>query len=81
MRFMTHLLVATLISFGLSIYAWIGLGIFALLPFLTVSSVCAFAGAAIGGWLAGSNIMITMGSTTLIRVAVFLVMVGLPPYS
>ena len=81
MRFLTHLLIAALISFGLSIYAWLGLGVFALIPFLIVSSLCALTGAVIGGWLAGSNIMITMGSTTLIRIAVFVVMAGLPPYA
>ena len=81
MRFFTHLLIAALISFGLSIYAWLGLGVFALIPFLIVSSLCALAGAIIGRWMAGSNIMLTIGATTLIRVAVFVGMAGLPPYS
>ena len=81
MRFLTHLVIASLISFGLSIYAWLGLGVFELIPFFIVSGVCALTGAVIGGWLAGSNIMITIGMTALIRVAVFLVAAGLPPYS
>ena len=80
MRFLTHLTVAGLISFGLSLYAWLGLGVFALWPFIIVSSVCALAGAIIGYWIANSNILMTVGMTALIRVSAFLVIAGLPPY-
>lgn len=80
MRFITHLIAALVVSFGWSIYAWLVLDIFALVPFLTVSGLCAIIGTAIGCWVAGSNILLTIGVTALLRIGAFVFFAGLPPY-
>jgi hypothetical protein len=70
-----HLLLATIISYGLSGLFWIGLGVFNLPGFVLVSAGSALAGALID-YLAGRRMLVTAGATAVIRLAVFFLMTG-----
>lgn len=70
-----HLLLAAIISYGLSGLFWFGLGVFNLQGFVLVSAGCAIAGALIG-YLAGRRMLVTAGATVVIRLAAFFVMTG-----
>lgn len=75
MIFVRQLVLAILVSFGLSLFFWLGLGVFSLPGFLVVSSVCALVGAA-GGYFAHGNYWVTAGATAIIRVIAYLTATG-----
>jgi len=79
MALLRHILIAALISFGLSVGFWLGLGVFDLQGFVIVSSGVALAGA-LAGLLFGGRLAVTAGVTLVLRVGVFLAVAGLPPY-
>jgi hypothetical protein len=74
-NFLIHLAVAAAISFGVSIYAWAGLGVFAPVPFLAVSSGVSIA-AALGGFLAGRRLALTAAIALILRIAILAAAVG-----
>ena len=73
MMFVRHLLLALAVSFGLSLAFWAIFGVFVLVPFLVVSTLCALAGLAIG-WLAGRRLAVTLIATAIIRIGIYFAM-------
>ena len=69
MMFVRHLLLALAVSFGLSLAFWAIFGVFVLVPFLVVSTLCALAGLAIG-WLAGRRLAVTVLAPASIRIGI-----------
>ena len=63
-----HLALAAAISFGISVYAWLGLGVFLPVPFWAVSSGVALAATVIG-WMAGRRLLVTAAAAFLARTA------------
>lgn len=74
-RFLIHLAVAAAISFGVSVYAWAVLGVFAPVPFLIVSSGVAVA-AALAGWFGGRRLALTAAIALILRIAILAAAVG-----
>ena len=70
-----HLVLAGLVSFGLSTLYWIAFGVFFLWPFLIVSTGCAAAGAAMG-LIAGGRLWVTALAVAILRNIVFLAAMG-----
>lgn len=70
-----HALLAGLVSFGLSGVFGLAFGVFMLIPFFVVSSACAIVGALIG-WVAGKRLWVTALAAALIRVGVFVAVIG-----
>lgn len=64
-----HFALAAAISFGLSIYAWIGLGIFRPAPFWAVSVGVALA-ATLVGWMTGRRLFVTAAAALIARAAI-----------
>ena len=75
MNLLRHLLLAAVISYGLSGLFWLVLHVFNLPGFIFVSAGCAIAGA-LAGYFAGQRLLVTAGATAAIRVAVFFIMTG-----
>lgn len=69
----SHALVALGLSYGLSLYFWLGLGTFNLVGFIFVSAIVALIGGA-SGWFIKRNLWITAIVTVLLRIAVYWVM-------
>lgn len=74
-NFLVHLAVAAAISFGVSIYAWAVLGVFAPVPFLAVSSGVTVA-AALAGWAGGRRLALTAAIAFVLRIAILAAAVG-----
>lgn len=66
-----HLIVALVLSFGLSVFFWAVFGVFAAAPFVFVSLACAVVGALIG-YFGGNRLALTFGATLIVRVAAYL---------
>lgn len=64
-----HAAIAAAISFGISIYAWLGLGVFLAGPFWAVSTGVA-AIAVLAGWLSGRRLLVTAFAAFLLRAGV-----------
>jgi hypothetical protein len=74
--FFLHLAVAAAISFGVSIYAFAVLGVFAPVPFVAVSTGVALA-AALGGFLLGGRrLALTAAIALILRIAILAAAVG-----
>ncbi|WP_374762854.1 hypothetical protein [Yunchengibacter salinarum] len=73
----THVMVALLVSVGLSLFFWAVLDTFVLMGFLLWSVVAAAAGALIGGRLV-ERLWVTVLATAVIRIAIYGLMTSLP---
>jgi hypothetical protein len=69
-RLARHLLAALAVSYALSVFFWLGLGVFQLVPFFVVSFGVAVVGAAVG-ILFKRTLWATIGATVVLRVAIF----------
>lgn len=67
------LVVCLLVSYGLSVGFWLGLGVFNLPGFILGSAAAGFAGAIVG-WLAGRSLLLAVVATAVIRIALFIFM-------
>ncbi len=73
----THLLVAVLVSYGLSAFFWLGLGVFNLMGFVIISALAAILGVSTG-WVMGKRLWITATASLAYRLALYgLMMRGL----
>lgn len=68
-----HAIAALGLSYGLSVYFWLGLGTFNLIGFILVSAGVALVGG-LCGWFLNKNIWVTIVATIILRVAVYWLM-------
>jgi hypothetical protein len=73
--FFAHFLVALMVSYGLSVAFWLGLGVFNLMGFILVSAIAAALGLG-AGWLMGKRLWVTLLVTLLTRLALYVLMTG-----
>jgi len=73
--FITHLLVAGLVSYGLSVAFWLGLGVFNLMGFILVSAMAAALGLG-AGWILGKRLWVTLLASLLARLGLYVLMTG-----
>jgi len=71
--FITHLLVAVLVSYGLSVMFWLGLGVFNLMGFMLISALAAAVGLG-AGWLMGKRLWVTLLASLLARLMLYVLM-------
>jgi len=71
--FFAHLLVALMVSYGLSVAFWLGLGVFNLMGFILVSAIATVLGV-FAGWLMGKRLWVTVLATLLARLALYVLM-------
>lgn len=72
MPLLKHSALALIVSFGLSVFFWLALGVFNLQGFWAVSIGCAFLGVVLG-LVFFRRLWVTGAATAMIRVLVFLV--------
>ena len=72
-RLKTHTLLALFVSYGLSIFFWLGLGVFNLVGFVVVSALAAAMGLG-AGWVMKKRLWVTIMATLVIRVALYVFM-------
>ena len=70
---MAHALAALVVSYGLSVYFWLGFGVFNLSGFIVISALAAAMGF-IAGWVMKKRLWVTIMATLVIRVALYVVM-------
>jgi hypothetical protein len=68
--FITHFIVALGIAYGLSVFFWLGLGVFNLVGFIVVSALAAIAGLLVG-WFGKQRLWLTGLATALIRLGLY----------
>ncbi len=73
--FLIHLALAAAISFGVSLFAWVALGVFEIIPFWAVSTGVAIIAAATG-WLSGRRVAVTLAVALILRVAILAAAIG-----
>ena len=61
------------LSYGLSVFFWLVLGVFNLGGFIAVSALCGVAGGALG-YAAGKKMWVALVATAIIRIVVYLIM-------
>lgn len=71
--FMAHITLAIIIAYGLSVYFWLGLGVFNLIGFIGVSALAVVIGLA-AGWLMGKRLWVTALATLAARLILYAVM-------
>jgi uncharacterized membrane protein YfcA len=71
-KFIPHVVVGLVVSFGLSTAFWIALGVFNLAGFLIWSTVIGLIGAAVGTWF--KSRIVNVIATAVIRLIHFVVM-------
>ena len=72
---LAHLLLAAVLSFGISLAAWRFLDVFELTPFILVSTSATILGA-LAGWASGKYLITTFAATVLLRSAVLYFAIG-----
>ncbi|PHS24609.1 MAG: hypothetical protein COA84_08935 [Robiginitomaculum sp.] len=70
---MTHALAALFVSYGLSVFFWLGLGVFNLIGFIIVSALAAAMGLG-AGWVMKKRLWVTIMATLVIRIALYVLM-------
>ena len=68
-----HGVVALALAYGLSLFFWLGLGVFNLPGFMMISFLAAATGLA-AGWLAGRRLWLTALVTSVVRIALYVLM-------
>ncbi|PHS28941.1 MAG: hypothetical protein COA85_02430 [Robiginitomaculum sp.] len=71
--FIMHFLGALLVSYGLSVAFWLGLGVFNLMGFVFVSALAAALGV-FAGWFMGKHLWVTVLATLLCRLGLYMLM-------
>ncbi len=69
----THLVLALITSYGLSVFFWLTLGVFNLIGFIVVSALAAALGLA-SGMIMQRRLWITVFATLLVRIGLYLLM-------
>jgi hypothetical protein len=68
--FFIHFVVALGLAYGLSVFFWLGLGVFNLAGFIVVSALAALAGL-LTGWFGNKRLWLTALATVLIRLGLY----------
>ncbi len=68
--FLAHILVAALLSYGLSIFFRFAFGVFNLGGFIGVSALAAAIGL-LAGWLSGKRLLVTALVTVMVRIGLY----------
>ncbi|VAV93675.1 hypothetical protein MNBD_ALPHA06-1011 [hydrothermal vent metagenome] len=74
-QWVRHTAYALVLSYGLSVFFWLGFGVFNLVGFIVVSALTAALGVA-SGWVLGKKLGITLLATFVFRILAYLLMTG-----